>query len=1193
MKVITCLLKRFVLVTALCLMTVWISRADDLWAPRFFGSDSYVMVGTPDALQIPSGAPFTVEGWMRFEAFSTRDMLYSKNNARGAPYSYMFGFADGNMAAYDGGVWRGSFSVARVTDRWYHLAFAYDGTNMVFYLDGDELGSAPFSFNNNINHSIKIGGYAAAADIRGMKFDVRVWGHARTGDQIRRYMPFHLSGLETGLLGYWRLDEGLGLTAHDATSAANHGELTESVLWDPRDLILSWFGVVNPLTGSTRFTNTNQVDVLVMRMHPGYDRYQITLNGMPPDDDPEIWIATSSPLETISFATPATDTKVLLTAWFTNSTPSVALISNSTEIVYTTAKPESALVPVTRYVVDGVTTVTIEFADIDDGTTGGEYDGEPIPFTTALFSTGDTTPDQSFVTLDTIAEHEVVVTVTNAAGNVAVATNTVSILPREPTLYVRADAPFSTPPYDSWETAAASLHDALAVAGPDDTLLVAGQTFVLTSEIELPYSGMTIRGGYEATETDPDHLPGPNDPEQWPTVITRDLSGAEFRLFSIERLENVALENIELRRGFQREYRGGGLYAVSVTNLHLANIRFVENSAWREAQVNEFGGGMYAEQSSGSISNSVFLNNTVRRGTYGTAFGGGLCLIGGNWTVAHSVFSANLAFGNHSGLRGAALYVQSGQHVLRNILAFHNGRHSEISTTHGGAIYIEGAATVSIDNATVHGHSGPGLFVNANSSVSVRNSILYDNIPDISGTPTLQHNCIGDGSEVGVNGNIAVDPLFETPLYYLAVNSPAVNAGTGTVSEAGLAGWTSHTNGALYAGTVNMGYHHPEGVLFDLDLYVAPDGDDGGDGEGWPTAVRSITRALELAGSRTRIHLAAGNYTNGVEQFPLLVDGQTVQLIGAGSDQTVIDADNSNTRVLTVRNSLGVRIEGLTIRGGRQTGREGGGIFVEGSLLTLYEVVLRDNSLYAPGQISTYGGGLAAIRSGVLVDASLVASNYNRCGLYPTAFGGGIAILNGTANIRRSRIVGNRLDSPNASRSRGAAIAVSDGLVEVRNSLVASNVTVRFTEANHRVAGIFSWVGGRLRIENSTIAYNNSDGLWAENDTQLFNTILWGNALNDYTNVTASAFFNSCAPGLTNHDQGNIANDPQFVDAAAGDYRLRLESPAVDAGLNRPWMTGALDLQGIPRVLYGRSSTTVDMGAYETIPLRGSVILFR
>ena len=62
--------------------------------------------------------------------------------------------------------------------------------------------------------------------------------------------------------------------------------------------------------------------------------------------------------------------------------------------------------------------------------------------------------------------------------------------------------------------------------------------------------------------------------------------------------------------------------------------------------------------------------------------------------------------------------------------------------------------------------------------------------------------------------------------------------------------------------------------------------------------------------------------------------------------------------------------------------------------------------------------------------------------------------------------------------------------------------------------------------------------------------------------------------------EGNIAGAPMFVDAENGDFRLRADSPCIDAGFNDPQLPET-DIAGMHRIMFGGESLSVDMGAYE------------
>jgi hypothetical protein len=75
---------------------------------------------------------------------------------------------------------------------------------------------------------------------------------------------------------------------------------------------------------------------------------------------------------------------------------------------------------------------------------------------------------------------------------------------------------------------------------------------------------------------------------------------------------------------------------------------------------------------------------------------------------------------------------------------------------------------------------------------------------------------------------------------------------------------------------------------------------------------------------------------------------------------------------------------------------------------------------------------------------------------------------------------------------------------------------------------------------------------------------------------------------ITGNDDSLIGTpDPQFVDRVHDDYRLRFDSPCIDAG-DPATPVGALDLQGVQRPIDGNLNAheRADIGAFEFQPLR-------
>jgi hypothetical protein len=236
-----------------------------------FPSNSYVNLGSPTVLQIAAGKPMTVEGWVKFETLAAEAMLYSKNAGRGSPFTFMFGLTGSGvkMLAYAGhpsGTWQEvPLRPPLAVGRWYHLAYAFDGTHVTFFLDGACVGRQPFAYIDDATHSIKIGGYADDRDIQGNISEVRVWDHARDATRIRAGMHRRLTGREAGLLGCWPMNEGTGRVVRDATML-NDGTLSGAATWSSAtDLTLAAAGSESvhalPATPANTVTGSNTVKV--------------------------------------------------------------------------------------------------------------------------------------------------------------------------------------------------------------------------------------------------------------------------------------------------------------------------------------------------------------------------------------------------------------------------------------------------------------------------------------------------------------------------------------------------------------------------------------------------------------------------------------------------------------------------------------------------------------------------------------------------------------------------------------------------------------------------------------------------------------------------------------------------------------------------------------------------------------------
>lgn len=157
---------------------------------------------------------------------STSDRQYTfqlYNN--GGNYNLLMYYSDGTQASAD------SFqtnSVLLSVGTWYHFAVRVTPSteNIVIFKDGVALsGTLNQNGNTSINNSsapFQIG-YNSDGYFDGLIDEVRIWNIARTETEINDDKSRELNGNESGLVGYWKLNNSLADSTSNANTLTNNG----------------------------------------------------------------------------------------------------------------------------------------------------------------------------------------------------------------------------------------------------------------------------------------------------------------------------------------------------------------------------------------------------------------------------------------------------------------------------------------------------------------------------------------------------------------------------------------------------------------------------------------------------------------------------------------------------------------------------------------------------------------------------------------------------------------------------------------------------------------------------------------------------------------------------------------------------------------------------------------------------------
>jgi len=360
-------------------------------------------------------------------------------------------------------------------------------------------------------------------------------------------------------------------------------------------------------------------------------------------------------------------------------------------------------------------------------------------------------------------------------------------------------------------------------------------------------------------------------------------------------------------------------------------------------------------------------------------------------------------------------------------------------------------------------------------------------------------------------------------------------------------------------------------------IYVNNDASGGNNGTSWTDAYTSLQSALTAASSGDQIWVAAGTYKPGAARTNSFSMKNGVAIYGgfAGyedpcsfdlasrdfeANETILsgdigtpDVNTDNCYHVVYSGSVNVTaiLDGFTITGGNANGTHP----------------------------NNKGGGMYNINS------SPTVANCNFTG-NSAVYGGGMFNMEGNPTITNCTFSGN-------SAGDGG------GMHNDYSSLTVTNCTFSGNSAD--AGGVMFNMGGNPTFTNCTFSGNSAGGgsvmaNWGSSST-LTNCILWGDTPDEIHDEFGDLIITySDVEGGTGQGwfgAGCIDADPCFIDANAGDLRLKPNSPCIDAGNNTAVPSSVLkDIAGKLRFAddpyapdTGDAGTTgrpvVDMGAYE------------
>jgi hypothetical protein len=251
-----------------------------------------------------NGGPVTVEFWIyvpsdklpNASAFSIGDPDVTRNRFQAhVPWS------DRNLYWDYGNLDTNGRLVApfgNYLDKWTHVALVSNGTNFsAIYLNGEMVLSSTKASSPSGLRKLTIGANVGQWPMKGNIDEFRLWNRVRTRDEIRASMTVSTLRSQTGLVGWWRCDEGSGSLVRESTGKAITLTMTGEAAWAASGAAINCTAIgVLTTPAITKPTKDQRISVmhdveLAWASVKGADRYEVVVAR---DEDLDTVIMSSS-----------------------------------------------------------------------------------------------------------------------------------------------------------------------------------------------------------------------------------------------------------------------------------------------------------------------------------------------------------------------------------------------------------------------------------------------------------------------------------------------------------------------------------------------------------------------------------------------------------------------------------------------------------------------------------------------------------------------------------------------------------------------------------------------------------------------------------------------------------------------------------------------------------------------------------